>query len=30
MENGTAVEDYSEFDSLDLMQYLGVVEPPDE
>lgn len=30
MEDGTAVEDYSEFDGLDLMQQLGVVEPPGE
>lgn len=30
MEDGRAVEDYSEFDSMDLMQQLGIVEPPGE
>lgn len=30
MEDERAVEDYSEFDSMDLMQQLGIVEPPGE
>lgn len=30
LEDGEAVEDYSEFDGLDLMQQLGVIEPSGE